>query len=148
MNWAPYREIPTTPAGSRNDTGLGERWECRRAPQQGDTIKYAGVVKLGSDGSAAGGGESDLSEWPRSADEEAAVSATKMPGTATGRHNQICGRGEIGRHVGFRFQWISVQVQVLSPVPKIGDPRQRVADFTYSLFTIHSSLKTPPIFGK
>ncbi len=28
-----------------------------------------------------------------------------------------CGRGGIGRHVGFRFQWISVQVQVLSPVP-------------------------------
>ena len=38
----------------------------------------------GSDGSAAGGGRSDLSEWQRSADEEAALSATKMPGTATG----------------------------------------------------------------
>ena len=39
----------------------------------------------GSDGSAACGGSSDLSEWPRSADEDAALSATKMPGTATGR---------------------------------------------------------------
>ena len=61
---------------------------------------------------------SDLSEWQRSADDAAAPTARKMPGTATGRHNQICGRGGIGRHVGFRFQWISVQVQVLSPVPK------------------------------
>ena len=48
----------------------------------------------GSEGSAAGGGRSDLSEWQRSAAEEAAASATKMPGTATGRrlkcafHNQ------------------------------------------------------------
>ena len=55
--------------------------------------RYAGV---GSEGSAASGGESDLSEWPRSADEEAALAATKMPGTAT---------GGIGRHVGFYFQW-------------------------------------------
>ena len=29
-----------------------------------------------------------------------------------------CGRGGIGRHVGFRFQWATVQVQVLLPVPK------------------------------
>ena len=42
------------------------------------------LFSRGSDGSAAGGGSSDLSEWPRSADEEAAPSATKMPGTATG----------------------------------------------------------------
>ena len=34
------------------------------------------------------------------------------------RYKRICGRGGIGRHVGFRFQWISVQVQVLSPVPE------------------------------
>ena len=33
-----------------------------------------------------------------------------------------------------------VPVRVRPPAPKIGDPRQRVADFTYSLFTIHSSL--------
>ena len=31
---------------------------------------YAGVVELGSDGSAAGGGRSDLSEWQRSARDE------------------------------------------------------------------------------
>ncbi len=35
---------------------------------------------MGSDGSAAGGRKSDLSEWPRSADEEGAPSPTKMPG--------------------------------------------------------------------
>ena len=29
---------------------------------------------------------SDLSEWQRSADDEAAPSARKMPGTATGEH--------------------------------------------------------------
>ena len=38
--------------------------------------------------------------------------------------------------------------QVLSSAPKIGDPRQRVADFTYSLFTIHSSLKIKADFWK
>ena len=37
----------------------------------------------GSEGSAAGGGESDLSEWLRSADEEAALSETRMPGIVT-----------------------------------------------------------------
>ena len=40
--------------------------------------------RTGSDGSAAGGGYSDLSEWPRSADDAAAPSARKLPGTATG----------------------------------------------------------------
>ena len=39
----------------------------------------------GSDGSAAGGGCSDLSEWPRSTDEEGFLKPTKMSGTATGR---------------------------------------------------------------
>ena len=43
---------------------------------------------MGSEGSAAGGGKSDLSEWPRSADEEAAPSATKMPGTANGERRE------------------------------------------------------------
>ena len=38
----------------------------------------------GSDGSAAGGRESDLSEWPRSADEEGFSKPTKLPGTAIG----------------------------------------------------------------
>ena len=40
---------------------------------------------MGSDGSAASGGCSDLSEWQRSADDAAAPSARKMPGTATGQ---------------------------------------------------------------
>ena len=42
----------------------------------------------GSEGSTAGGGTSDPSEWQWSAGEEAAPSATKMPGTATGRRHQ------------------------------------------------------------
>ena len=41
-----------------------------------------------------------------------------------------------------------VPVRVRPPAPKIGDPRQRVADFTYSLFTIHSSLKIKADFWK
>ena len=49
----------------------------------GKSITPAGV--MGSDGSAAGGGYSDQSEWQRSADDAAAPSARKMPGTATGR---------------------------------------------------------------
>ena len=43
----------------------------------------------GGEGSAAGGRCSDPSEWLRSADEEAAPTATKMPGTATGHRHQI-----------------------------------------------------------
>ena len=39
---------------------------------------------LGSDPTAAGGGNREESEWQRSADEEGALSPTKMPGTATG----------------------------------------------------------------
>ena len=42
------------------------------------------VIARGSDGSAAGGRVSDLSEWQRSAAEEVVLSTTKMPGTATG----------------------------------------------------------------
>ena len=43
--------------------------------------KDAGVVELGSDGSAAGGGRSDLSEWPRSARRE-----TVLTGEADAGH--------------------------------------------------------------
>ena len=46
-------------------------------------------MSAGSDGSAAGGGYSDLSEWQRSAADAAAVSARKMPGTATGKEGFI-----------------------------------------------------------
>ena len=41
-------------------------------------------AKMGSDGSAAGGRRRDQSEWQRSAADEAALAARKMPGTATG----------------------------------------------------------------
>ena len=46
-------------------------------------------IATGSDGSVAGGEESDLSEWQRSAADAAAVSARKMPGTATGKEGFI-----------------------------------------------------------
>jgi len=41
---------------------------------------------MGSEATAAGGGRKEASEWQRSADDEAALSARKMPGTATGEH--------------------------------------------------------------
>ena len=53
---------------------------------------YAGMVELGSEPSAASGGCSEASEWPRSTDEKGASPPTKMSGTATGRPG------------GFRFQ--------------------------------------------
>ena len=39
---------------------------------------------MGSEGSAAGGGHSDPSEWPWSVGDVAALSARRTPGTATG----------------------------------------------------------------
>ena len=33
-------------------------------------------------------------------------------------HKRIRGYGGIGRHAGFRFQWATVQVQVLLPAPR------------------------------
>ena len=41
-------------------------------------------IATGSDATAASGGLRELSEWQRSADDAAALSARKMPGTATG----------------------------------------------------------------
>ena len=40
----------------------------------------------GSDGSAAGGGRSDLSEWQRSTDAKERRRRRQMSGTATGRN--------------------------------------------------------------
>ena len=48
----------------------------------------------GSDGSAASGGRSDLSEWQRSVNEEAALPATRTPGTATGKDLSDCSRNQ------------------------------------------------------
>jgi len=39
---------------------------------------------MGSEPTAAGGGRKEASEWPRSADDEAVLTARNMPGTATG----------------------------------------------------------------
>ena len=47
------------------------------------------------------------------------------------RYKRIRGHGGIGRLGGFRFHCVSVQVRVLLPAPKIGDPRQRVADLLF-----------------
>ena len=67
---------------------------------------------MGSDGSAASGGSSDQSEWQRSADDAAAPSARKMPGTATGRQagtykkvllNYTCRCDGIGRRSGLKI---------------------------------------------
>ena len=41
---------------------------------------------MGSEGSAAGGGVSDLSEWPRSMCNAGAPSPRRTSGTATGEH--------------------------------------------------------------
>ncbi len=46
-------------------------------------MSLTSVFGMGSDGSGAGGGYSDLSEWQRSADDEAAPAAKNMPGSAT-----------------------------------------------------------------
>ena len=40
---------------------------------------------MGSDGSAASGGYSDLSEWQRSVGNDGALSPRRTPGTATGK---------------------------------------------------------------
>ena len=40
------------------------------SPFHNGSMKYAGMVELGSDASAAGGGSSELSAWPRSARDE------------------------------------------------------------------------------
>jgi hypothetical protein len=44
-----------------------------------------GREENGSEGSAAGGGRSDPSEWPRSVNEEGALSPTRAPSIATVR---------------------------------------------------------------
>ena len=67
--------------------GLCSRYLSSRAVTRQVLSAYmslTSVFGMGSDGSAAGGGYSDPSEWLRSAVEEAAPPATKMPGTATG----------------------------------------------------------------
>ena len=55
-----------------------------RVPPRVKIEEYADVVELGSDGSAAGGGESDLSEWQRSAGDEGALS----PRISAGHRNR------------------------------------------------------------
>ena len=47
-------------------------------------MSLTSVFGMGSDGSAAGGGSSDLSEWQRSIADEVASATRKISGTATG----------------------------------------------------------------
>ena len=57
---------------------------CKESPRTSRMVLGLPRRPKGSDGSAACGGGSDLSEWQRSADDDAAPSARKLPGTATG----------------------------------------------------------------
>ena len=51
---------------------------------QESTKEHPGTSRMGSDGSAAGGGRSDLSEWQRSKKSRISVSPQIFSGTATG----------------------------------------------------------------
>ena len=44
------------------------------------TIEYADVVELGSEPSAAGGGNSEVSEWPRSARRKSVLTGAAAAG--------------------------------------------------------------------
>ena len=44
---------------------------------------------------------------------------SQLPGSFKGLPGILRGYGGIGRHAGFRFQWATVQVQVLLPAPNI-----------------------------
>ena len=70
------------------------------------TVEDAGPYNIlrhceGSDGSAAGGRRSDLSEWQRSTDEDVALSTTNMSGTATGIKGA---RGNLLQYASFRVK--------------------------------------------
>ena len=104
VNLCNFQKRDRNPLAERRPFSLTSLFVHDKIPPE-----YADVVELGSDPSAAGGGGSEESEWPRSTDEEGALPPTKMSGTATGRpcfflrlHNQICGCGGIGRLIGFR----------------------------------------------
>ena len=91
---------------------------------------HAGMVELGSDASAACGGLSELSAWPRSVRDagDLAKDIRRVPQQEDSvdlgnldlpkqRYKKICGHGGIGRLGGFRFHCESVQVRVLLPAP-------------------------------
>lgn len=60
----------------------------------------------------------------------------------------VCGRGGIGRRSGFRFRRETVQVQVLSPVPKhggiaqLGERLNGIQEVMGSIPTISTNKKT------
>ena len=67
------------------------------------TLKIREGDPLGSDGSAAGSGRSDLSEWQRSVSEEGASSPTRAPGTATGDSFAFLPLAKIRFHILFVY---------------------------------------------
>ena len=58
---------------------------ARRAPGTANGTRTPPTTKGGSDGSAAGGGKSDLSEWQRSIKSRKSESPKILSGTATGK---------------------------------------------------------------
>ena len=87
-------------------------------------------ARRGSEGSAACGRCSDLSEWQRSAYDAAALSARKMPGTATG-HDQprievIKTLGINGTPEGTRTPDLLLRRQLLYPAELLAHILERV----------------------
>ena len=92
-------------------------------------------LSLGSEGSAASGGFSDPSEWPRSVSDAAAPSARRAPGTATG--DQLQKSLEPQRVSGFSFS------PYMAPTPKT-DTKTNTAHFIFinaSLFSAFVPVK-------
>ena len=98
-----------------------------RAPPRVKTEEHADMMELGSDASAAGGGESELSAWQRSTDEEGACRRRRCRAPQqedlldspilTDQANRIRGYDGIGRRVGFRFLCLGVWVRVPLSAP-------------------------------
>ena len=57
---------------------------CRGIPTKNTRYRTMKRYRAGSDGSAAGGRRSDLSEWQRSTDDDGISMPRRMSGTATG----------------------------------------------------------------
>ena len=79
--WQIQRSERVAAVGERRRRSVAK--DIRRAPQQG-YMSLTSVFGMGNEPTAASGGRKEASEWQWSADEEAAPSATNMPGTTTG----------------------------------------------------------------
>ena len=115
---------------------------------------YADVVELvdsvGSDGSAACGGRSDLSEWPRSIADEGFSKPRKISGTATGRIAQNFINADVVElvdSVDLGSSVFDVQVRVLSSAPKKGSTQLGCFLFYISCCSLIISLNCKPSFS-